>query len=225
MPSKRVLVCVAHPDDETIGCGGTIAKHLKNGDKVFCVSMTDGVSSRDNFKKKDILKRNYSLKKAEKILGFKWVKTKKIFPDNQLDTVKFLEIVKILETVKKRIKPSIIYTHFPEDLNVDHRVVAEATLTAFRPLKDNFEKIFAFEIPSSTDYRYYKKKTFNPNYFNDISKYWTKKKKALLAYKQELKKDPNSRSLKGIETLAKYRGMQNGLKFAEAFLILKEINK
>ena len=69
MPSKRVLVCVAHPDDETIGCGGTIAKHLKNGDKVFCVSMTDGVSSRDNFKKKDILKRNYSQKKQKKFLG------------------------------------------------------------------------------------------------------------------------------------------------------------
>ena len=225
MPSKKILVCVAHPDDETIGCGGTIAKHLKNGDKVFCVSMTDGVSSRDNFKKKDISKRNYSLKKAEKILGFQWVKTQKIFPDNQLDTVKFLDIVKVLEIVKKRIKPSIIYTHYPEDLNIDHRVVAEATLTAFRPLKDNFEKILAFEIPSSTDYRYYKKKTFNPNYFNDISKYWNKKKKALLAYKQELRKSPNSRSLKGIETLAKYRGMQNGLKCAEAFLILKEINK
>ena len=225
MPSKKILVCVAHPDDETIGCGGTIAKHLKNGDKVFCVSMTDGVSSRDNFKKKDISKRNYSLKKAEKILGFEWVKTQKIFPDNQLDTVKFLDIVKILEIVKKKIKPSIIYTHYPEDLNIDHRVVAEATLTAFRPLKGNFEKILAFEIPSSTDYRYYKKKTFNPNYFNDISKYWKKKKKALLAYKQELRKGPNSRSLKGIEALAKYRGMQNGLKCAEAFLILKEINK
>ena len=68
---------------------------------------------------------------------------------------------------KKKIKPSIIYTHYPEDLNIDHRIVAEATLTAFRPLEDSFEKIFAFEIPSSTDFRYYKK-TFNPNFFNDI---------------------------------------------------------
>ena len=225
MPSKKVLICVAHPDDETIGCGGTIAKHLNNGDKVFCVSMTDGVSSRENHKKKDIEKRNFSKNRAEKILGFKWVKTAKIFPDNQLDTVKFLDIVKTLEEVKKKIKPSIIYTHYPEDLNIDHRIVAEATLTAFRPIEDSFEKIFAFEIPSSTDFRYYKKKTFNPNFFNDISKYWKIKKKALLAYKQELKKVPNSRSLKGIEALAKYRGMQNGLKCAEAFLILKEINR
>ena len=171
MSSKKILICVAHPDDETIGCGGTIAKHLNKGDKVFCVSMTDGVSSRENYKKKDILERNYSKKEAEKILGFRWVKTRKIFPDNQLDTVKFLDIVKTIEEVKKKIKPSIIYTHYPEDLNIDHRIVAEATLTAFRPLKNNFEKILAFEIPSSTDYRYYKKKTFIPNFFNDISKF------------------------------------------------------
>ena len=225
MSSKKVLICVAHPDDETIGCGGTMAKHLNNGDKVFCISMTDGVSSRNTYKKNDLKKRHLSKKKAEKILGFKWVKTHKIFPDNQLDTVKFLDIVKTIENIKRKINPSIIYTHYPEDLNIDHRIVAEATLTAFRPTKNNFHKILAFEIPSSTDYRYYKKNTFNPNYFNDITKFWKVKKNALLAYKQELKKSPNSRSLKGIEALAKYRGMQNGLKCAEAFMILKQINR
>lgn len=224
MSSKKILICVAHPDDETIGCGGSIAKHVKNGDKVFCISMTDGVSSRDNFKKSDVKKREISKKKSESILGFKWVKNK-MFPDNQLDTVNFLEIVKTIEKAKTKIKPTIIYTHYPDDLNIDHRIVAEATLTAFRPTKNNFERILAFEIPSSTDYRYYKKKNFNPNYFNDISKFWIKKKKALLAYKQELKKTPNSRSLKGIETLAKFRGFQNGLKCAEAFMILKQISK
>lgn len=224
MSSKKVLICVAHPDDETIGCGGSIAKHVKRGDKVFCISMTDGVSSRDNFNRSQVKKREASKKKSEKILGFKWLKNK-LFPDNQLDTVKFLDIVKTIEKAKIKIKPSIIYTHYPEDLNIDHRIVAEATLTAFRPTKNNFEKILAFEIPSSTDYRYYKKKNFNPNYFNDISKFWIKKKKALLAYKQELKKTPNSRSLKGIEALAKFRGFQNGLQCAEAFIILKKISR
>jgi LmbE family N-acetylglucosaminyl deacetylase len=225
MASKKILICVAHPDDETIGCGGTIAKHIKNGDKVFCISMTDGVSSRNNFKKLDIKKRKNSKKKAEKILGFKWIENKKNFPDNQLDTVKLIEIIKVIEKAKKKIKPKIVYTHFPDDLNIDHRLVAEATLTAFRPTKKNFDKILAFEIPSSTDYRYYKKKIFNPNYLNDISKFWKIKKKALLAYKQEMKKFPDSRSIKGIEALAKYRGVQNGLKYAEAFMILKQINR
>jgi N-acetylglucosamine malate deacetylase 1 len=177
MSSKKVLICCAHPDDETLGCGGTIAKHIRNGDKVFCISMTDGVSSRDSFNKKNIEKRISSKKKAEKILGFKWLKNTKLFPDNQLDTVKFLDVVKEIEIAKKKIKPKIIYTHYPEDLNIDHRIVAEATLTAFRPTAKNFEKILAFEIPSSTDYRYYKKNKFNPNFFNDISKFWLKKKK------------------------------------------------
>ena len=223
MSSKKVLICCAHPDDETLGCGGTIAKHIRNGDKVFCISMTDGVSSRDSFNKKNIERRIYSKKKAEKILGFKWLKNTKLFPDNQLDTVKFLDVVKEIEIAKKKIKPKIIYTHYPEDLNIDHRIVAEATLTAFRPIAKNFEKILAFEIPSSTDYRYYKKNKFNPNFFNDISKFWLKKKEALLAYKQELNKSPNSRSLSGIKTLAKFRGTQNGLSMAEAFMVLKQI--
>ena len=98
------------------------------------------------------------------------------FPDNQMDTVKLLTIVKEIEMIKK-IKPSIVYTHFPDDLNIDHRITAEATLTAFRPHTKNLEKILAFEIPSSTDYRYYKKKIFNPNYFVDIKKFWKIKKK------------------------------------------------
>jgi|SaaInlV_125m_DNA_1040241.scaffolds.fasta_scaffold18172_3 LmbE family N-acetylglucosaminyl deacetylase len=222
---KKVLICVAHPDDETIGCGGTIAKHVSLGDKVYCVAMTDGVSSRDSYKTKDIKIRESSKNKAEKILGFKWIELKKKFPDNQMDDVKFLKIVKLIEKLKNKIKPSVVYTHFPEDLNIDHRITAEATLTAFRPFVKNLDMILAFEIPSATDYRYYKKKIFNPNYINDISKFWNLKKKALIAYKQELKKYPNSRSLKGIEILSKYRGSQNSLKFAESFVILKKINR
>ena len=134
---------------------------------------------------------------------------------------------KVWEKAKKKIIPQIIYTHNPHDLNVDHRIVAEATLTAFRPqAKEIWEKILAFEVPSSTDFAYFKKdKFFQPNFFLDIKKYWNKKKKALLAYKKEIKKFPNSRSLKGIEILSKFRGMQNGLEQAEGFQILKHIKK
>lgn len=220
-----VLVCVAHPDDETFGCGGTIAKHVKNGDKVYCISFTDGVSSRKKIQLTDIKNRNLNKKKAEKILRFKWLENPKTFEDNKLNFSNLLEITKIIEDIKKKISPNIIYTHFAEDLNIDHRVIAEATFTAFRPIKNNFEKIFSFEIPSSTDYRYYKNKQFTPNFINDISNFWKIKKKASLAYKKELQKYPNSRSLKGIEVLAKYRGHQNGLKYAEGFILVKEIKK
>jgi LmbE family N-acetylglucosaminyl deacetylase len=144
-----------------------------------------------------------------------------------MDKVKLLEVVKKIEKAKNKIIPHIIYTHNPHDLNVDHRIVAEATLTAFRPqAKEIWEKILAFEIPSSTDYAYFKKnKIFQPNYFLDIKKYWNKKKEALQAYKTEIKKFPNSRSLKGIEILSKFRGTQNGLTQAEGFQILKEVNR
>jgi LmbE family N-acetylglucosaminyl deacetylase len=224
---KRILICVAHSDDETIGCGGAISHHVKIKDKVYCIYMTNGVGAR-HFKIKDNLinqrKKNSTL--ASKILGFKWLfDFCGDFPDNGMDKVKLLEVVRIIEKAKKKIRPHIIYTHHPYDLNVDHRVVAEATLTAFRPKANEiWEKILAFEIPSSTDFAYFNKnKNFYPNYFIDIRKFWKKKKQALLAYKKEIKKFPNSRSLKGIEILSKFRGLQNGMSQAEAFQILKEL--
>jgi len=226
---KRVLICVAHSDDETIGCGGAIAHHVRERDKVYCVYMTDGVSARHSKTKDNLIyqrKKNSLL--ASKILGFRWLWDYcGNFPDNGMDKVKLLDVIKMIEKTKKKIRPHIIYTHSPNDLNVDHRIVAEATLTAFRPqAKEIWEKILAFEIPSSTDFAYFKKnKTFQPNYFLDIKKYWNKKKNALQAYKTEMKKFPNSRSLKGIEILSKFRGMQNGLQQAEAYEILKSIKK
>jgi LmbE family N-acetylglucosaminyl deacetylase len=226
---KRILICVAHTDDETIGCGGAIAHHVKNKDKVYCIFMTDGVGARHSKTKDNLIylrKKNSLL--ASKILGFKWLWDYcGNFPDNGMDKVKLLEVVKKIEKAKKKIKPHIIYTHNPYDLNVDHRIVAEATLTAFRPqAKEIWEKILAFEIPSSTDYAYFRNsKNFHPNYFLNIQRYWKKKKQALFAYKGEIKKFPNSRSVKGIEILSKFRGLQNGLSQAEAFQSLKEIKR
>jgi LmbE family N-acetylglucosaminyl deacetylase len=223
-----ILICVAHRDDETLGCGSIIQKHILNKDSVYCISMTDGVSSRLQ-KNSDLKKKNRIANsiKASKILGFKWIDIGEKFPDNQLDKVALLKIIKVIEKIKKKIKPTIIYTHNPGDLNIDHRIVTDAVMTAFRPLaKENWKKIIAFEIPSSTDYSYYdENKIFTPNYIVNIEKFWLKKKLALLAYKSEIKKFPNSRSIQGIYNLAKIRGVQNGFKLAEAFKILKEINR
>jgi len=227
--NKRILICVAHPDDETIGCGGAIARHVRNNDKVYCIYMTDGVGARHSKTKDNLIyKRKKNSLLASKILGFKWLSDCcGDFPDNGMDKANLLDVVKIIEKAKKKIKPHIIYTHNPYDLNVDHRIVAEATLTAFRPqAKEVWSKILAFEIPSSTDFAYFKKnKNFQPNYFLDIKKDWNKKKKALRAYKTEIKKFPNSRSLKGIEILSKFRGVQNGLEQAEGFQVLKQIKR
>lgn len=223
-----VLICVAHRDDESLGCGGIIQNHILNKDKVYCISMTDGVSSRleKNLYLKKKIRYQHSIK-ASKILGFKWIDTKVNFPDNQLDKVPLIDIIREIEKIKKKIKPTIIYTHNPSDLNVDHKIVTDAVITAFRPLaKEIWKKIIAFEVPSSTDYSYHNKKNFFlPNYILNIEKYWNKKKKAILSYKSEIRKFPNSRSIKGIYSLAQTRGVQNGIKLAEAFKILKEIKR
>ena len=174
---KNVLICVAHRDDETIGCGGTIYKHFLEGDNVFCLSMTDGVSARSNvdiITKKKIKQRIQNSIKASKILKFKWIDHDENFPDNQLDTVPLISVIQLIEKIKKEVKPTIVYTHSDSDLNVDHRIVSAATQTAFRPIFGEIcKKIYAFEVPSSTDYSI---KQFEPNYFVNINKEWIKKK-------------------------------------------------
>ena len=225
--NKKVLVVVAHRDDEVLGCGGTIAKLVDENYKVYAISMTDGVSSRDHYTKKELADRLKNSLKASKILGFKWLK--KIsgnFSDNSMDSEPLLKIVKVIEKAKKIVNPEIVITHFPDDLNIDHQIVSMATLTAFRPkYNQKCKRIISFEIPSSTDYAIYKKKIFKPNYFVDIKKFWNKKKRALDTYKSEMLKYPNSRSIKGLKNLAHYRGNQVGLNMAEAFQILRIIKK
>jgi len=226
MKSKNILIIVAHTDDETIGCGGTICKHIEDGDKVFAMSFTDGISSR-SVKSKKLKKARYlSAKQASKFMGFKWIKNLN-FPDNQLDKVPILKIIKEIEKIKDKLKPLIVYTHNFSDLNIDHKLIAEATLTAFRPTPNSkLSELRTFEVPSATDYSQIKnRKNFVPNLFIDISKYWKKKNNTLKIYKSEIKKKTHSRSFEGIKNLAKLRGNQSGLKIAEAFEIIRKIIK
>lgn len=220
----KVLILAAHSDDETIGVGGTIARHIKMGDNVYGKYFTDGLSSRSQSKRIDIIKREKTAISASKILGFEWLE-RGDFPDNMLDTVPLIEIIREIERVKNLIKPQIIYTHSPSDLNIDHRIIAEATVTAFRPKSnENFEEIRLYEVPSSTDYSHSSiNQSFNPNLFINISKTWEIKLNALKEYDMEMNKAPNSRSINGIENLAMHRGFQSGVEYAEAFEVIRRI--
>ena len=222
---KKIQIFAAHPDDEVLGCGGTILNNIKKGNIVQTVFFTDGVGSRGkkNFTKLS-KERQKSALKAAKIL-----KTKKPifgeFPDNQLDTIPFLKIVQFVEKNINKFKPTEIFTHFSEDLNIDHKLVSQAVITACRPEKKlKVEKIFFFEIPSSTEWKISlkKNKTFNPNWFEDISSNLRKKLKTLNAYKSELRKWPHPRSLKGIKALSEWRGATVGYKAAEAFILARK---
>jgi LmbE family N-acetylglucosaminyl deacetylase len=222
--SKNILIVVAHTDDETIGMGGTIANHTKDGDKVFAVSMTDGVGSRDALDTSDINQRVIAADKAARILGFEWLEAGK-FLDNEMDKYSLIEVVKFIENIKNLSKPDIVYTHSSSDLNIDHRVVSEAVLTAFRPQpKEICREIRAFEVSSATDYGH-KSVTgsFYPNLFIDITNTWDEKLLALKEYAYEMREYPHTRSYKGIESLSKIRGNQVGLHQAEAFEIIRKI--
>ena len=222
----KVLIIVAHTDDETLGLGGTIARHINNGDNVYALSMTDGIGSRDNAQKKEVDNRIKAANEASKILGFKWLKPGN-FSDNAMDSVPLLKITKFIEEAKNQINPSLIYTHSAADLNIDHRIVSQATLTAFRPQdKETWQEIRTFEVPSSTDYGHKSiTNLFYPNLYINITDSWNKKLTALNAYKNEMRNAPHSRSINGIENLAKYRGNQVGLEFAEAFEIIRKLER
>ena len=221
---KNVLVIVAHSDDEALGMGGTIAIHANMGEKVYVISMTDGISSRGKNVKYESKKRKLNAQKSSKILEFTWLKNGE-FPDNELDKISRLEVTKFIEEAKSLIKPKLIYTHSPCDLNIDHRIVYESTITAFRPQPNEvWEEIRTFEIPSATDYgSNLLGSVFNPNLYIDIASTIEKKISAIKEYGKEIREEPHTRSLGGVRNLAKYRGYQVGIIYAEAFNIVKKI--
>lgn len=214
---NKILIVAAHPDDEILGCGGTMIK-LRNTNDINVVFMTDGISARETNESK----KQFRKKRCEDL--FKYLKLKKPiffdFPDNKMDEVPLLDIVKKLETLIKKIKPKTIFTHYADCLNIDHKITSQAVMTACRPLKDNsVKRILSFEILSSTEWAKFKNKGFEPNFFIDISHQFKKKIVAMKFYQKELRKFPHSRSLKAIESLARFRGASSGVNFAEGFYL------
>jgi N-acetylglucosamine malate deacetylase 1 len=224
--SRIVLIVAAHSDDEALGCGGTIARHVKDGDSVYALFMTDGVGSRKSSGGREAIERKQSSQLAASILGLKDTDSE-IFPDNAMDTVSLLEVVKAIEEkVDKWGMPDIVYTHYSNDLNIDHRRTFDAVMTCFRPqphCRGKPQKILSFEVPSSTGWYDNQHHCFSPNYFVDISSTLETKKKALNAYSTEMKDWPHARSIQAVEYLARYRGSSLGVEAAEAFQLVRRI--
>lgn len=216
---KNVLVICAHSDDETLGCGGAIALHSSRGDQVSLMVMTDGVSSRRRSSQEvDKLQRSHSLKGAAELLGVSEV-FQYNFPDNLMDSVPRLSVVKEIEECVRKVRPSIVYTHYIGDLNIDHRITSDATQTAlrFQPGSD-VECIYQFETLSSSDWNIFSQNKFIPNYFLDISNVIELKKQALTMYTEEIRDWPHQRSLKALDALALKRGSEVGYQYAEAYM-------
>lgn len=230
----KVLVVSAHPDDEIIGMGGTLKK-ISKGNNIEILFLADGITARkqggfENSIKYEITekqkktmrieieKRKEHAKNALKLLGVKQTKFLDL-PDNELDLVPFLKIVKEIETEIEKTKCDTIFTHHYNDLNIDHRFAYEASITAARPLQNSrINSIISFEAISSSDWRH--PYSFKPNMFIDISKELPLKIRALKEYKNEIRKFPHPRSKEAIEASAIRWGSLYGYKAAEAFEII-----
>jgi len=220
---NNVLVVAAHPDDEVLGCGGTVARLTRQGVKVSVLILGEGITSREKGggKNKEALARlKEQAKEAVSRLGVHELVFGD-FPDNRFDAVARLDIIHVIEREMDRLQPEVIFTHHGGDLNIDHQITFEAVITAARPLpRVPVKAILAFEVLSSTEWAF-GRLPFAPRVFVDISSTLERKIEAMKIYAGEIRGFPHPRSEGGIEALAKKRGTEAGLPAAEAFELVR----
>jgi len=224
---KNILILAAHPDDEVLGCGGTIARLVDEGASIHVAFQADGVFSRagdSNNNQSNLTSRQNAAQKACEILGVETVFFGTL-PDNQMDTVALLDIIQPMESLIEKYQPDTVFTHHPGDVNIDHRRTHEAAVTACRPQPGHCVKtLLSFEVASSTEWQLPDSAPmFSPNWFVDISNTLDRKLAAIGAYSAELRDWPHPRSRQAIEHLARWRGATVGVKAAEAFTLGRKL--
>jgi LmbE family N-acetylglucosaminyl deacetylase len=217
----KVLVVAAHPDDEVLGCGGSIAKLAEARHEVFLAILGEGITSRfaarEATDQKLILELRETAEKVRDLLG-----AKKLFPfdfpDNRFDTVPLIDVIKTIERLIEEIKPHMVFTHHPSDLNIDHAITHRAVLTATRPLSGcPVKELYAFEIPSSTEWSFGQFGSFQPDTFCNVESTMEMKIRAMGLYETERREFPHPRSPEALEAMAQRWGSVVGLRYAEAF--------
>jgi LmbE family N-acetylglucosaminyl deacetylase len=224
----KVLVIAAHPDDEVLGCGGTAARMVQEGSEVYIAIMGEGITSRHQQREGadagELSLLHMHAEAAARTIGAKDVLLQKL-PDNRLDSVPLLEVVKRVESLIERFQPQVIYTHHPGDLNVDHGVIHRAVLTATRPMAgQRVREIYAFEVPSSTEWAFSSvQPVFRPNVFVDISATLETKIAAMACYETEARPFPHPRSAEALRAIATRWGSVAGCAAAEAFELVRAV--
>lgn len=212
----KILILAAHPDDETLGCGGTISRLSSEGHEVYLLTFTDGIGARESGD------RRSSVELVSEILGISKFKSLR-FPDNKMDTVPLLSVVKEIESFLEEndLLPDWVFTHSPECLNIDHKVVYEASITTFRGMeKFNPIKIMCYEVPSSSEWN--PVKNFRANFYVDITNFYEEKINALKVYEDEMRAYPHPRSFINMSALATTVGAEVGFLKAEKFMTVRE---
>ena len=221
---KKILIVSPHPDDEVLGCGGSILKYKKNNFKVYWLIITS-IKNSKNFSKKQILDRETEINKVKSFFNFDKVINLNIEPKfiSQMPEAKLIEQV---TKVVLDIKPNKIYLPFISDSHTDHTYTAKAFSSVIKSFRNNYiQKVLFYETISETNFNFLNERKFNPNVFNDISLFIDKKIQAMKIYKSEIKKHPFPRSKDSIKSLALLRGSQCNSKYAEAFELVYEIIK
>ncbi len=219
---SKILIIATHPDDETLGCGGTILRHIANKDKVYWLIATKMKNKKKWKENKINLRKNEILSVYKK---FKFSKKYELdFETSYLDSIPIGEIIHKLNKVVIDCKPDIVYCPNIDDVHTDHQIISKACSGLAKSFRFNFiKRILTYEVISETNYNFFNNEEFKPNYFVNIQNYLKQKIEIMKIYKSEMKKFPFPRSVEAIEALAKIRGAQSNLKAAEAFKIIKEI--
>lgn len=217
---NKILVITVHPDDETLGCGGTLLKNKVNGNEIHWLICTTIDKNHSYYEE-----REREIKNVSKMYGFDSVHNLRL-KTMQVDEYSLIELVSKISNVMNEIKPDTIYLPFKSDIHSDHRKIFEASYSCTKSFRYSFiKKIYMMEVLSETEFApSTKEDSFIPNVFVDISEYITKKIEIMKIFKSELEEHPSPRSEKNIKALATYRGATCGCEYAESFMLLKQIS-
>lgn len=224
---KNVLVVAAHPDDELLGVGATIRRLVNEGATARALILAEGITSRSDHREDADSDELTELKRdahdASKVIGYASLDLCG-FPDNRMDQLDLLDVIKEVSGYIEQYRPATIFTHHFGDLNIDHQIVCRAVLTACRPVgNDPVRRIYAFETPSSTEWNYVYSDAFRPNAYFDVTETLECKVEGMSKYRSESTSFPHPRSAEALRALAAYRGSNVGCGYAEAFMLLRAV--
>jgi LmbE family N-acetylglucosaminyl deacetylase len=221
--SAQIIVISPHPDDETLGCGGTILKHSADGDTIHWLIVTS-MSEKQGFSPQAIKQRHEEIESVAQMYGFETTHNLN-FPTTRLDEMSLGDIINAISKVLLEIKPHTVYLPNRSDVHSDHKIVFHAAWSCCKTFRFPFiRRVLMYEIPSETDFAPALPETsFFPNIFSDISPHLERKIEIMREYKGELKEHPFPRSEHNIRSLATVRGATAGVEYAEAFTLLKEV--
>jgi LmbE family N-acetylglucosaminyl deacetylase len=214
---RRVLVLAAHPDDEILGCGGTVALHAAAGDAVTSVIACEGESLR--YADREVGMEEHS-RRAARVLGVQDLRLLR-FPDQKLDTLTLTKIITPIEAVVREVRPHVVYCQFGGDLNRDHKLLFEAALVATRPTEPFLEGVYAFDTASSTEWAW--PRAFVPDTWVDIGAVLDRKIEAMACYESELRDYPHPRSKQALRHKAHAYGNQCCMDAAETFMTIRRV--